>query len=41
MGRKLNIIIFDVTGFIGRNIIEKFTKNKNYNIVGTYNSSKP
>lgn len=40
MKKKINILILGGTGFIGRNLIEKFEKNKNYNVFSTYFKSK-
>ena len=34
---KKNILICGATGFIGRNLIENLSKNKNYKIYATYN----
>ena len=34
---KTRIIICGATGFIGRNILENFAKNRSYNIVAVYN----
>lgn len=34
---KKRIIICGATGFIGRNLIEYYAKNKNYDVIGIYN----
>ena len=34
---KQRIIIFGGTGFIGKNLVLNFAKNKNYNVVAIYN----
>lgn len=35
--KKQRIIICGATGFIGRNLIEYYAKNKNYDVIGIYN----
>ena len=37
MLKKKNILILGGTGFIGRNLVETLSKNKNLNIFATYN----
>jgi len=37
---KKNIIIFGATGFIGRNLVEFYSKQKKYNVFATYNLRK-
>ena len=37
---KKNIIIFGATGFIGRNLLEFYSKKKIYNVFATYNFRK-
>ena len=34
---KKKILICGATGFIGRNLIENLSKNKNYKLYATYN----
>ena len=36
----MKILILGGTGFIGRNILEKFSKNKKYKIYATWNKNK-
>tara|TARA_Y100000590_G_scaffold470507_1_gene665830 strand:+ start:6624 stop:7613 length:990 start_codon:yes stop_codon:yes gene_type:complete len=38
---KMKIIIFGVTGFIGRNILEKFSEKKGIELIGTYFKTNP
>jgi len=38
---KKNLLICGATGFIGRNILQKFIKEKKYNIFAIYNNKKP
>ena len=38
---KKKIIILGSTGFIGRNLIEYFSKKKSYSVFGTFNKKKP
>jgi nucleoside-diphosphate-sugar epimerase len=38
---KKKLLICGATGFIGRNCVEFFSKNKNYKIFATYNNRKP
>ena len=35
------ILIYGATGFIGRNCVEFFSKNKKYKIFATHNNRKP
>ena len=37
---KVNIIVCGGNGFIGYNILEELTKNKNYNVYATFNDSQ-
>ena len=39
--KKKNLLICGATGFIGRNILQKFIKEKKYNIFAIYNNKKP
>lgn len=39
--KKKNLLICGGTGFIGRNLLIHFSKNKNFNIFATYNKKKP
>jgi len=41
MKNRQNVLLCGATGFIGRNIAQNFSKNKNYKLICTYNSSKP
>ena len=38
---KKNLLICGATGFIGRNLLLHFSKNKKFNIFATYNKTKP
>lgn len=38
---KLKVIVFGATGFIGRNVIEKFSTSDDLELYGTYYQSKP
>ncbi len=38
---KLKVLIFGVSGFIGRNIAEKLAEKKNFKVYGTYFRTKP
>ena len=39
--KKTNVLILGATGFIGRNIVERFAKKNNFNVYCTYYKSKP
>ena len=39
--KKKTILVCGATGFIGRNIIEYYSKDSSYNIVGVYNKTPP
>jgi len=41
MNKKLRILVCGATGFIGRNIVEEFASNPEYEIVATYHIKKP
>jgi len=41
MKNRQNVLLCGATGFIGRNIAQNFSKNKNYKLICTCNSSKP
>ena len=41
MKNKKKILICGATGFIGKNLIEKFSKNENYEILATYFKTDP
>lgn len=41
MKNKRNILICGGTGFIGRNLVNKFSKNKNFKVTATYFNSIP
>ena len=38
---KLKVLICGVTGFIGRNIAERFAENENFEVFGTFFQTKP
>ena len=38
---KKNLIILGSSGFIGKNLIQYFSKKKQFSLYGTYNKNKP